>query len=170
MPDINIAWWNLENLFDRANHPDRHPDLAKEIERELKGWTAAVRNKKLKQLSKVVKAMFGGTGPDLLGVCEVENDTVLQLLLDEIELPGRGSGDSAFQFRSEHAGPVSCQQGNAPHRQPRSGQARYRPNLPSPDGEETKRPTRRFGRPMKGLDEDGFSDHFAITSDINFER
>ncbi|MCG8448150.1 MAG: hypothetical protein MI725_01045 [Pirellulales bacterium] len=89
MPNINVAWWNLENLFDRAGHPDRDPDLAKEIEDELEGWTASVRDKKLKQLSKVIKMMFDGTGPDLLGVCEVENDTVLQLLLDRVDLPDR---------------------------------------------------------------------------------
>ncbi|MCG8404138.1 MAG: endonuclease/exonuclease/phosphatase family protein [Phycisphaerales bacterium] len=89
MPDINVAWWNLENLFDRAGHPDRDPDLAEEIENELQGWTAAIRNKKLEQLSKVIEMMFDDTGPDLLGVCEVENDTVLQLLLDRVNLPAR---------------------------------------------------------------------------------
>lgn len=89
MPDIHVAWWNLENLFDRANHPDRDPDLASEIDRELVGWTAPIRNRKLRQLSHVIESMFGGAGPDLLGVCEVENDTVLQLLLDEVNIAGR---------------------------------------------------------------------------------
>ena len=89
MPDINVAWWNLENLFDRAGNPGRHPDLAAEIERELAGWTASIRNKKLDQLAIVVKMMFAGTGPDLLGVCEVEDDVVLQQLVDRIGMPGR---------------------------------------------------------------------------------
>ncbi len=89
MPNIDIAWWNLENLFDRAGHPDRDPGLAVEIDDELVGWTASIRNKKLEQLSKVIELMFDGAGPDLLGVCEVENDTVLQLLLDRVSLPAR---------------------------------------------------------------------------------
>lgn len=89
MPNIHVGWWNLENLFDRAGHPDRDPVLAARIESELQGWTSAVRNKKLNQLAKVIEMMFDDTGPDLLGVCEVENDTVLQLLLDRVNVPGR---------------------------------------------------------------------------------
>lgn len=89
MPNINVAWWNLENLFDRAGHPARDPDLADEIASELVGWTTAIRNRKLNQLASVIELMFDGTGPDLLGVCEVENDTVLQLLVDQVKLTGR---------------------------------------------------------------------------------
>ncbi len=88
MPDIRVAWYNLENLFDHAT-ADRHPDLARTLRRELRGWTVAVRDRKLDQLARVVRAMFGGAGPDLLGVCEVENERVLGMLADRMAMPGR---------------------------------------------------------------------------------
>jgi len=88
MPDLNIAWWNLENLFDRANAA-RPPELAQKLANELVGWTTAVRNSKLAQLASVIELMFGGAGPDLIGVCEVENEGVLSLLVNQINLPGR---------------------------------------------------------------------------------
>jgi endonuclease/exonuclease/phosphatase family metal-dependent hydrolase len=88
MPDLNIAWWNLENLFDRETAA-RPPELAQKLANELRGWTTAVRNRKLAQLASVVESMFGGAGPDILGVCEVENERVLNLLVNRINLPGR---------------------------------------------------------------------------------
>jgi endonuclease/exonuclease/phosphatase family metal-dependent hydrolase len=56
---------------------------------ELEGWTAAVRNKKLDRLAAVIVAMFDGDGPDLIGVCEVENEHVLDLLVDRLDIDGR---------------------------------------------------------------------------------
>ncbi len=91
MPDIDVAWWNLENLFDRQGAPDRDPELASAVAGELDGWTAAVRDRKLDQLASVVVGMFDGGGPDLLGVCEVEYESVLQRLVDRMNagLTGR---------------------------------------------------------------------------------
>ena len=90
MPDIRVAWWNLENLFDRENAPSRDPILAHTLASELRGWTAAVRDQKLEQLATIIRQLFGGAGPDLLGVCEVENEAVLGLLAQRINnLQGR---------------------------------------------------------------------------------
>lgn len=88
MMDIRIAWWNLENLFDHET-ASRDPALARELKNELKGWTAAIRDRKLDQLSAIIKLMFDGAGPDLLGVCEVENERVLGMLAKRLTLPGR---------------------------------------------------------------------------------
>lgn len=81
--DYYVAWWNLENLFDRstAARPER---LRKQLRGELTGWTTAVRDRKLSQLASIIDQLNGGAGPDLLGVCEVENETVLQLLVDAL--------------------------------------------------------------------------------------
>ncbi|RLL52226.1 endonuclease/exonuclease/phosphatase [Mariprofundus sp. EBB-1] len=89
MANINIAWWNLENLFD-AEHASRDPRLKSKLKSELKGWSAEVRDRKIAQLAGVIEQMFDGQGPDLLGVCEVENETVLKRLADVIDIPGRG--------------------------------------------------------------------------------
>lgn len=88
MPNINIAWWNLENLFDHETAP-RDDELKSTLRSELKGWTASIRDKKISQLSNIIKLMFGGSGPSLLGVCEVENEAVMARLAGAISIPGR---------------------------------------------------------------------------------
>ena len=88
MAKINIAWWNLENLFDHETAP-RDPELKSKLKSELKGWTANIRDTKISQLASIVTLMFGGAGPSLLGVCEVENETVVQRLANAINIPGR---------------------------------------------------------------------------------
>jgi endonuclease/exonuclease/phosphatase family metal-dependent hydrolase len=88
-----LAWWNLENLFDEENAPpQRRPEkVARAVGRDLAGWTPELRDRKIAQLASVIAQMNAGTGPDLLGVCEVENRFVLDLLAAAIRqrLPGR---------------------------------------------------------------------------------
>ena len=84
-----VAWWNVENLFDINNAPGRPDWLQKKLNSELKGWTTAVRDKKLAQLSGIIRQMNGGAGPDLLGVCEVENKTVMDMLVASLAPLGR---------------------------------------------------------------------------------
>ena len=88
MPKLNLAWWNLENLFD-AESAARPPELGAVLKSELKGWTAAVRDQKIDRLAATIKQMFDGAGPDLLGVAEAENEFVLKLLATRMSLPGR---------------------------------------------------------------------------------
>ena len=89
MEAYHIAWWNIENLFDTSSSTDRPEWLAKKLRSELKGWTASVLKRKITNLSKVIKTMNGGQGMDLIGVCEVENLTVLEKLRDAISISGR---------------------------------------------------------------------------------
>lgn len=88
MGTINIAWWNLENCFDHES-ATRDPVLKAALRSELKGWTAAIRDRKLQQLGSIIAMMFDGQGPDLLGVCEVESEAVLARLAENIQLPSR---------------------------------------------------------------------------------
>ncbi len=76
-----VAWWNLENLFDEENSPRRTEKLQRTIGADLAGWTPARRDRKVSQLASVIAQMNKGAGPDLLGVCEVENRFVLDLLV-----------------------------------------------------------------------------------------
>lgn len=87
--ESNIAFWNLENLFDRENDPNRPPELQSKLAGELRGWTAAVRDQKINNLATIINQMFNGQGPDLLGVCEVENEAIVQRLAGQINIPGR---------------------------------------------------------------------------------
>ncbi len=88
MPDIHVAWWNVENLFDHERAV-RDPKLARTLKGELKGWTAAVRDRKLDQLASIVMHMCEGKGPDLLGIGEVEHEGLLRMLIDRLDLPER---------------------------------------------------------------------------------
>jgi hypothetical protein len=89
MPAHFIAWWNLENLFDIENALGRSDKLKRTLGNELKGWTSPVLNQKLANLASVIRQMNNGLGPDLLGVCEVENRAVLELLVSSLSLPAR---------------------------------------------------------------------------------
>ncbi len=84
MENHNIYWWNLENLFDIENSPRRSSFLESQLKKELKGWDQNVLNKKLINLSSIIKQFNNNTGPDILGVCEVENEHVLKLLTARI--------------------------------------------------------------------------------------
>ena len=79
-----IAWWNVENLFDVENSTERPDWLQSKLAAELKGWNEAVLGRKIAQLASVISAMNQGAGPDILGMCEVENITVLQKLVDAL--------------------------------------------------------------------------------------
>jgi predicted extracellular nuclease len=90
----HVAWWNLENLFDEEDAPvSRRPDkVFRAIKNSIAGWTPELRDKKIGQLASIIVQMNDGKGPDLLGVCEVENRFVLDLLVAEVKnrLPTRG--------------------------------------------------------------------------------
>ncbi|MGI8335904.1 endonuclease/exonuclease/phosphatase family protein [Actinomadura scrupuli] len=89
-----VAWWNLENLFDEENSPRRTEKVRRVIKDDIAGWTPQLRDRKISQLASVIAQMNDGSGPDLLGVCEVENRFVLDLLVDVLHdrLPDRRYG------------------------------------------------------------------------------
>lgn len=80
----HLAWWNVGNLFDVEDSPDRLAWLQEKLKPELSRWTAAILDRKLTQLATIIQRMNGGKGPDILGVCEVENKRVLDLLVAKL--------------------------------------------------------------------------------------
>lgn len=104
MPDSYfVAWWNLENLFDVESSRQRPEWLKRQLRSSLKGWTTSVLNTKLKQLASAIGAMNDGLGPDLMGVCEVENEPVLKKLVDALAPIGRDYA-IAHHDTSDHRG------------------------------------------------------------------
>jgi predicted extracellular nuclease len=89
-----IGFWNLANLFAPENFPDREPWIANAVASDLSGWTEALFRRKVAQLASVITQLANGAGPDILGVCEVENRFVLDALVGEINarLPARRYG------------------------------------------------------------------------------
>lgn len=75
-----IGWYNVENLFDVEDSGHRSEFLKRRLARELEGWDRKVLSRKVAQLASVIGRMNGSAGPDILGVCEVENEPVLELL------------------------------------------------------------------------------------------
>jgi endonuclease/exonuclease/phosphatase family metal-dependent hydrolase len=94
MPAHYLAFWNVENLFAPENHPSRIPWIARKVAADLAGWTEALYRRKIDRLAHVIAAMNGGAGPDILGVCEIEDRTVLEhlALAASARLPGRTYG------------------------------------------------------------------------------
>jgi predicted extracellular nuclease len=89
MPKHCIAWWNVENLFDVQNSPNRPAWLQSKLNSELAGWTAAVLDLKINQIASVIMLMNQGKGPDIIGMCEVENKPVLEKLVNALSPLGR---------------------------------------------------------------------------------
>ena len=82
-----VAFYNLENLFDTRNDSltlddDRTPEGADR-------WSDGRLQRKLRNLSGVLSEIGGEIGakpPDLIGVCEVENRTVIEQLISQPSL------------------------------------------------------------------------------------
>ncbi|WP_299362459.1 endonuclease/exonuclease/phosphatase family protein [Winogradskyella sp.] len=87
--DYHITFWNLENLFDVEDSPRRTDKVQRAIGSDIKGWDQTELDRKLRQLSSIIVQLNNGQGPDILGVCEIENSHVLNLLKDSIDSLGR---------------------------------------------------------------------------------
>lgn len=85
----HFAFWNLENLFDIEGSPRREEKVARAIGSSIKGWTQALLDRKISQLSSIIRQMNGGHGPDMFGMAEVENEYVVNLLKDALAPLGR---------------------------------------------------------------------------------
>jgi hypothetical protein len=79
-----ISWWNLENLFDTEDSPNRSDKLSRVLKNELKGWNEEILKAKINQLSKIISKFNNGGGPDILGICEIENRSVVERLVNNL--------------------------------------------------------------------------------------
>ena len=90
MTNYYITWWNLENLFDSEKAP-RTDKLGRVLKKELEGWSDEILEKKINQLVKMLQTINQLNGPDILGVCEVENENVLKTFRNSLQQSlGRG--------------------------------------------------------------------------------
>jgi len=77
--NIAIAFYNVENLFDTIN--DQGTNDGEFSPSASIPWNTERYNKKLNNISEVVSSMYENNPPEILGLCEVENRTVLNELL-----------------------------------------------------------------------------------------
>lgn len=81
MENIKVAFWNLQNLFDITASP-----IAADLEYTPDhGWDGEALEKKIENLSDVINGLHKGNGPDLLGICEIENKNVGEMLLGKLQ-------------------------------------------------------------------------------------
>jgi hypothetical protein len=76
---VFIAFWNLENLFDIIDDPEK--DDAEFLPGSDKDWTAERLEKKFYNKARVIRSMNEGNGPDIIGVCEVEHQHLLDTMV-----------------------------------------------------------------------------------------
>jgi hypothetical protein len=82
MEKINVAFWNLGNLFDTSSSLSVASDLEFTSQR---GWDDTAKEKKIENLAKTINSLHNGQGPDLLGLCEIENEKMAQALIEKME-------------------------------------------------------------------------------------
>ncbi len=86
--DFCVASWNVENLFDLEDDP--HVVLDEDFTPESpKKWTQERLDIKLNNLASVIHKLNGGRGPDVLGLCEIENRKVIEMLVAKLASLGR---------------------------------------------------------------------------------
>ncbi len=105
-----IAFYNQENLFDTIDDP--HKNDNEFLPTAQKKWNSEKYIAKINHMAHVISSMNEGKGPDVLGVCEIENNAVLQdLVLDKqleklqydiihYESPDDRSIDNALIYKS----------------------------------------------------------------------
>jgi hypothetical protein len=110
-----IAFWNVENLYDTINDPRKNDEDF--LPQGPNVWTGERYRRKIGRLSEVISKMgaeITAAGPSLLGLCEVENGSVLKDLLEApalkprnyqyilIEGPDARGVDPAFVYNPMH--------------------------------------------------------------------
>lgn len=108
---IELAFYNLENLFDTIDDPYKNDNEF--LPDSKKVWNTEKYKKKINNMSKVINCM-GDNGPEFIGFCELENATVLEDLLQKsclqshnykfvhFDSPDERSIDVAFAWKDKH--------------------------------------------------------------------
>ena len=72
---FRIMFWNVENFFDTKDDPQKSDEEF--LPDATRHWTSSRYRDKLKKLAKTIVASGDERVPDLVGLCEVENDSCL---------------------------------------------------------------------------------------------
>lgn len=71
-----IAFYNQENLFDTIDDPNKNDNEF--LPSAKKVWNTEKYMNKIDHMAKVISGMNEEQAPDIIGMCEVENDVVLK--------------------------------------------------------------------------------------------
>ncbi len=82
--DFTVIFYNVENLFDTLDAPFfKDEEFTPESEKE---WNTLKYEKKLEDLAKVLSSINGKELPEIIGLAEVENRSVLEDLISTKDL------------------------------------------------------------------------------------
>lgn len=76
---FRVMCWNVENLFDI--HHDSIKNDYEFLPNAIRNWNYSRYKKKLANIARVITAVGEWTPPALVGLCEVENDSVMRDLV-----------------------------------------------------------------------------------------
>ena len=86
--DIVIGFYNVENLFHPSDNPQKNDDAFTPT--GLSHWTYGKYTRKINNIAKVLLAMNSWHPPDIIGMAEVEEASVLQKLCRDSPLKEYG--------------------------------------------------------------------------------
>lgn len=91
VPDIakgqevfRVLFYNVENFFDTENNPEKSDDDF--TPEGIRHWTNKRHNLKLQQIAKVILSASDWNPPAIIGLCEVENESILKDLTEKTPL------------------------------------------------------------------------------------
>src|SRR5512140_2790424 len=76
---VRIMFYNVENLFDTFNDPDKNDDEF--LPSGLRRWNQSRYDKKLNSVYKTIMSAGEWSPPAIVGFCEIENRKVLEDLV-----------------------------------------------------------------------------------------
>lgn len=86
--ECHVLFYNVENLFDTLDDPEIKDDEF--TAKRDRYWTEKRKSKKLLDLSKAILGSCGWSYPVLIGLCEIENRSVLKELISKTPLQTEG--------------------------------------------------------------------------------
>ncbi|PCJ67130.1 MAG: endonuclease [Bacteroidetes bacterium] len=96
---ITVAFYNVENLFDTLNNPKNYDEeFTPTSDRK---WDSQKYETKLSNLAKVISELANDNAPTFLGVCEVENRTVLEDLVHNSQIVDENYGIAHIESPDE---------------------------------------------------------------------
>jgi predicted extracellular nuclease len=113
---FRIMFYNVENLFDTEDNPDKKDDEF--LPKGNRYWSKYKYWDKEKRIYKVITSVGGWTPPDIVGICEIENRKVINDLVNNTPLvkfnyqiihqesPDRRGIDVGLLYRKEAFKPI----------------------------------------------------------------
>lgn len=96
-----VGFYNQENLFDTIDDP--HKNDNEFLPSAKNNWNTEKYTNKINHMAQVIGSMNNGKGADVLGMCEVENDAVLQDLTNNEQLKKMQYGFVHFEGPDERS-------------------------------------------------------------------